>query len=877
MSYNIVNADGTPLATVADGQVNTTTVSLTLIGKNYAGYGTFLNENFLYLLQNFSSPTAPQNPVGGQLWWKSDTRLLNVYDKITQSWKSISGAQSLSTAPLNPVAGDLWFDTINQQLKTYSGAAWIVIGPAFSASTGTSGAVADTIVDTSLISHVVVKFYVQNSLVAILNKDNTFTPGTTLSGFPVVKPGFNLAQNFASSLAFYDNANNAAYLGGNPASNYVTTTTPSFSGQLSIQNLNGIQITDPGNNEYFALGASNNNINFISTATAYGMVFQTKPANNNGALINAIVVNKVTGLVSVYSDPSPTDVGTTIATKNYVDSANIYVQGQLTSLSTSLNSGITTLSANTTVVYGNVRQTQADLGYNIQSYVPSSSGISVQNGFTHAQAYALFTSSNQNQATTFAGNLLTLWANVAAFYSNILNTSGTQAGQAGSSMYANVTDLQSRISTLSSQAILRQGGQTYSILGPLQPNAPAQIDLGDPGFRFNNFYTAFANVYGYTSGGLLIDSSNPSTGALVVTGGVGVSSNVNVGGSMTVTGNVGVSSNVNVGGSMTVTGNLYIKGTTTTINATSVSTNDLLYIAAANAVSQAAAAGAGLATPYAALTYDNSTNGWLANVNISPTTSNTYSLGSSTGPKWWNNIYSKTGTFQTLTVGGVQPTGLGSFSVSTAAASGGGSLSYNSSNGVYTFTPPNLSGYLTGITSGQVTGALGYTPYNSSNPSGFISQSTADGRYAYAGGSNASGTWPISISGNANTAYYADLAEKYLPDANYVPGTVVIFGGDKEITQSTVANDRRIAGVISTMPAWGMNEKLVGGIFVALTGRVPTKVVGTVEKGDLMVSSGIPGVAMANNDAKMGTVIGKALESYNSNEVGEIEVVVGRL
>ena len=106
---------------------------------------------------------------------------------------------------------------------------------------------------------------------------------------------------------------------------------------------------------------------------------------------------------------------------------------------------------------------------------------------------------------------------------------------------------------------------------------------------------------------------------------------------------------------------------------------------------------------------------------------------------------------------------------------------------------------------------------------------------------------------------------------------MVIFGGDKEITQSTVANDRRIAGVISTMPAWGMNEKLVGGIFVALTGRVPTKVVGTVEKGDLMVSSGIPGVAMANNDAKMGTVIGKALESYNSNEVGEIEVVVGRL
>jgi hypothetical protein len=220
MSYNIIRTDGTPLATVADGQTNSTASSLTLIGKNYAGYGTFLNENFIRLLENFSSASAPSNPLVGQLWWKSDTRLLQVYDKFG-TWKSISGAQSSSDAPSNALAGDLWFDTVNQQLKVYGGASWIIIGPSFTATTGTSGAIADTIIDTSLISHVVVKFFVQNQLIGILSKDSTFTPNSTLPGFVTVKPGFNLATDRIPALTFNENANNAAYLGGIIASSYL--------------------------------------------------------------------------------------------------------------------------------------------------------------------------------------------------------------------------------------------------------------------------------------------------------------------------------------------------------------------------------------------------------------------------------------------------------------------------------------------------------------------------------------------------------------------------------------------------------------------------------------------------------------------------------
>jgi hypothetical protein len=132
--------------------------------------------------------------------------------------------------------------------------------------------------------------------------------------------------------------------------------------------------------------------------------------------------------------------------------------------------------------------------------------------------------------------------------------------------------------------------------------------------------------------------------------------------------------------------------------------------------------------------------------------------------------------------------------------------------------------------------------------------------------------------GTATAALYADLAEKYLPDAEYDEGTVVVFGGGKEITVSSKAYDRRIAGVISLKPAFMMNKELEGGVYVALTGRVPCKVIGKVRKGDLMVTSEIPGVARAGNDdlIKVGTVLGKALSDYDSDSIGTIEVVVGK-
>lgn len=131
--------------------------------------------------------------------------------------------------------------------------------------------------------------------------------------------------------------------------------------------------------------------------------------------------------------------------------------------------------------------------------------------------------------------------------------------------------------------------------------------------------------------------------------------------------------------------------------------------------------------------------------------------------------------------------------------------------------------------------------------------------------------------GVASSAKYADLAENYVSDSLYVPGTVVVFGGEKEITITDQSHDTRVAGVISTDPAYLMNSEC-DGLPVAFTGRVPCFVKGPVNKGDLLVTSEQQGVAQSlNNDMyKPGCVFGKSLGQITDSSVTVIEVVVGR-
>jgi hypothetical protein len=134
-----------------------------------------------------------------------------------------------------------------------------------------------------------------------------------------------------------------------------------------------------------------------------------------------------------------------------------------------------------------------------------------------------------------------------------------------------------------------------------------------------------------------------------------------------------------------------------------------------------------------------------------------------------------------------------------------------------------------------------------------------------------------TFSGVSTTANYADLAENYQADAVYKPGTVVVFGGKNEITVSDIDHDPRIAGVVSTNPAYLMNSEQVDGTAVALAGRVPCLVQGPVNKGDRLVNVA-SGIAGKFNPAKaeLGCVVGKSLQDLEHDHVELIEIAVGR-
>jgi hypothetical protein len=151
-----------------------------------------------------------------------------------------------------------------------------------------------------------------------------------------------------------------------------------------------------------------------------------------------------------------------------------------------------------------------------------------------------------------------------------------------------------------------------------------------------------------------------------------------------------------------------------------------------------------------------------------------------------------------------------------------------------------------------------------------------------AGGNTSAGTiigqWSLSGVSRMQATYAADLAENYEGDRDYEVGTVLVFGGDKEVTTTDTKGDTRVAGVVSNTAAYTMYEACPGlKNLIALQGRVPCKVVGKIRKGDILITSGIPGVAVAaSGDIRVGTVVGKAIKDYDSDHIGLVEIAVGR-
>jgi hypothetical protein len=421
----------------------------------------------------------------------------------------------------------------------------------------------------------------------------------------------------------------------------------------------------------------------------------------------------------------------------------------------------------------------------------------------------------------------------------------------------------------------------------------------------NETVTGFLNVTGNVLTNVCEAATVETTGMVRANSTVAASSAIT--GAIVTAGGIGVLKDSVFGGNVTIDGNLFVNGNTSVFNTNNLSISDsMIYLADDNT---ADVLDIGLISAFTNPGYQHtgfvrdSTDGiWklFANVVAEPTTTVDFTNATYSTLKTGNVIASVlTGTSLVLgagaisTVGAITSTGLINTTGNVLATAGvfnaltvnGGvtstgfiNTSGNVSAAVHTGGAVSLTGLIN--TSGNVLATAG--TFNALTVNGNVVVTSA---YAVPSANAASslGTsatrWNFvyGVSGNflSVNANYADLAENYLSDAEYAPGTVLMFGGDQEVTECMHDMCSRVAGVVSTNPGYLMNQGLEGEhtVELALTGRVPTKVTGTVQKGDMMVSAG-NGRARAEANPRVGSVIGKALENSEGDAV--IEVVVGK-
>ena len=322
MAYQINKTDGTIVATVADGQIDNLSTDITLIGKNYSGFGEAFNENLIKLLEHFSSNTAPIHPIKGQIWFDSSQSKLKVYNGIT--FVPVSSATVSSSQPSTLAAGDLWYDDIGEQLYFFDGLGVVLLAPAYSSVQGLSGMRVDTILDTLNQTRVVTSLYNNGVLLGIFSKDS-FTPKIEIIGFNGnIQPGFNAGT--LSNFKIRATCINSDSLGGAPATTYVRTdTSNSINGQLQITSDLGITVGSAGQANLFV---SAGDVLISNAATDRNIQLSVRKGITQET---AITINAATRNINLYSgfiDSIVTTGG------DLVVNGNLTVEGTTTTINT---------------------------------------------------------------------------------------------------------------------------------------------------------------------------------------------------------------------------------------------------------------------------------------------------------------------------------------------------------------------------------------------------------------------------------------------------------------------------------------------------------------------------------------------------------------
>lgn len=278
MPYTINRFSGAQLAVIPDGTIDNST-GITIVGKNYAGYGTVQNENFLYLLENFANNTPPPRPISGQIWFDSSSSKLKFYDG--SKFRTTGGAEIGSIQPTGLTTGDFWFDTTNKQLYAWSGDAFVLIGPQGVPNAGTTEMVSRSVRDTQQVSHAIIEAIVNGTTLFTISADGAYTLDPTvnpITGFDKIQQGITLVNTKNDSEGqtttthrLWGTATNSDRLGGYSYTSFVRKSSASFDTLVNFSD-DGFTVGNTPKLRVFNAGAATPTIQNLYNDT---IIFQT--------------------------------------------------------------------------------------------------------------------------------------------------------------------------------------------------------------------------------------------------------------------------------------------------------------------------------------------------------------------------------------------------------------------------------------------------------------------------------------------------------------------------------------------------------------------------------------------------------------------------
>lgn len=408
MPYNILHYNTTPLTTIPDGFPDTTT-SLTLAGPNYVGYGQSLNENLVYLLENFAGTLQPSRSIAGQLWFNTTTQTLQVY--TSQGYYSVGGGTSVgASSPALQRTGDTWYNSSTNQLYLYDGAQYQLVGPTYTKQQGLSGAIPVQISDGAT-NHSVLQLQYGNQVYAMV-ADATFTPSPTVAGFGTIHPGITFSSNISATI----NSNITGNLTGNVtgsligdsiiATNLYGNLTGNVTGSLVgaevvVSNLYGNLLGDVTSSYILTTNFSSGNavITGGSITGATSGTFTTLQATNFSTGNVQATGGSVTGLTNLTS---------TVGQVTNFSTGNILVTGgAINSLSTiTATTALLTTSTVATETVANLSTANAQItGGNVTGLGRTSAGTAQFNNFSTGNALITNGTVRLTQLTTAYANV----------------------------------------------------------------------------------------------------------------------------------------------------------------------------------------------------------------------------------------------------------------------------------------------------------------------------------------------------------------------------------------------------------------------------------------------------------------------------------------